>query len=251
MELNESPNQREFIKLYNEVHKLLSEKFFGKTDKFVSFSRCIDEIAKRKSNYYLTQHIEELRLINDFRNLIVHKTTNKFYNIADPSDNILKILSTIKNMLDNPIKISKVVEKNNIISFDINDKLIEVFDHISRDNISQFPVFDENKLVGMITDNGLTNFIASHIHDEGFLSQKHTIKEVIGDEKTDEYKNAYKILYSELELDRVIDEFLDLKQDIHYVLVTKSGNNHIRSKNDLVDIITSSDIPEILKVLEN
>lgn len=251
MSIQESTNQREFIKLYNEVHKLLSEKFFGKTDKYVSFHRCIDEINKRQGNYFLSNHIDELRLINDFRNVIVHRTTNKFYDIAEPSDHIIAILTTIKTMLSNPIKISKFMDKKQVITFDINSDLLDVFDHVSKNHISQFPVFNQDKLVGMITDNGLAHFVASHIREQDFLNKNYTIKDVIQNGETDEYRNSYKILYSELELESVLNEFTDLNHDTHYILVTKSANNQIRSKADLLDIFTSSDIPEILQAIEN
>lgn len=248
--MQESTKQREFIKLYNEVHKLLSEKFFGQTDKYVSFHRCIDEINKQKGNYYLSNHIDELRLINDFRNLIIHRTTNEFYDIAEPSKNIINTLTSIKKILSNPTKISKIIDKKQVILFDIDHDLLDVFDHVSKNHISQFPVFDQDKLVGMITDNGLANFVASHIREEDFLSKNYTIKDVIQNGETDEYRHSYKILYSELELEKVLDEFTDLNEDIHSILVTKSANNKIRSKDDLLDIFTYSDIPEMLQVIE-
>lgn len=251
MPAKESPQQESFLKLYNEVHKLLSEKFFGQTDKYVSFSRCVDEIANHPGNAYLNDHIEELRLINDFRNLIVHRTTEKFYDIAEPSDTIMDILSHIRNLLANPVKISDFVDDKSLITFDLDDDLWEVFNQVSRGNISQFPVFDGQKLVGMITDNGLTNFIANHLEQKDFGSQTHCVRDIIEDEKTDEYKYAYRILYQGLDLEACLDAFTDLKQTAHYILVTQAKDNTLNSKGDLLDIFTAADIPQMLNLLDN
>lgn len=250
MNTSQSTNQREFIELYNEVHALLSERLFNETDKFVSFSRCIDELAKRKGNYFLTQHIEELRLINDFRNLIVHKTTNKFYDIAEPSEHIMAILAKVKEILENPIKISSMVEKRKMVTFDIEDPLMEVFKHVAKDDLSQFPIFKGDQLLGMLTDNGITHFIADHIHEPGFLEKEHRLKDIFNSKGKDDYRSAYEILYSERDLDDVVEAFSDLSKDIHYVLITRASKSTIKSRADLIDIFTTADLPEILSILD-
>lgn len=161
------------------------------------------------------------------------------------------MLKHIRDMLANLVKISDFVDQKSMITFDLEDDLWEVFEQVSRGNISQFPVFDGQDLVGMITDNGLTNFIAGHLKAQDFASQTHKVSDVIGDEKTDGHKYAYRILYQDLALESCLDAFTDLKKPTHYILVTQAKDNQLHSKGDLLDIITSHDIPKILNHLDS
>ena len=53
----------------------------------------------------LNNYIDQLHLINSFRNTIVHDFTNKFYDIAEPSDYTMEILNEVYNFFLNPITI--------------------------------------------------------------------------------------------------------------------------------------------------
>ncbi len=253
-----SEKQREFLALYNEVHGFLSGELFKKTESedYRSFSECINEI--RKSNDYpsLKRYLRELELINKFRNFIVHNYGDTFYNIAEPTPYLMEVLENVHDYFVKPFKIKDfLVEQGNQVpqSLELDTPLLDVLKLISKHKFSQFPVFHNDEFKGMITDNGLTNFTASAINLEngGVIYEDFTVKDIIEKTDMDENNEKYSILFQDKELYRVLDQFTNVNHVKNYVLITKSGKNELRDKNDLVGIFTATDIPGIVNRLES
>lgn len=254
--IKQSEKQKNFLTLYNQVHRFLSEELYGKKehDDFQSFKDCIDKIRFSNSYPSLKKYSNELELINKFRNLIIHNYGNKFYDIAEPTPYLMEVLTTVHSYFLKPIKIRDyLLERGNPNPeiLEINTKLIDVLKMISKYQFSQFPVFYNNKFKGMITDNGLTNFTANEINieNDGVIYSDHTIEDIINNENLDENKKKYSILFQEKELFRVLDEFTKIDNVTNYVLISKSGKEEFRDKSDLVGIFTTDDIPDIVKRL--
>lgn len=255
--MKQSEKQREFLALYNEVHGFLSNELYGQreNDNYRSFSDCLEKIRKSNSYPSLKRYLNQLQLINRFRNLIVHNYGNEFYDIAEPTSYSMEVLSNVYNYFVKPIKISDYLSELGSPHpeiLDINAQLVDVLELISKYKFSQFPVFHNNEFKGMITDNGLTNFTANEINREngGVIYEEHTIAEIINKANIDENNKKYSILFQEQELYRVLDQFTNVKKLVNYVLITKSGKNELRDKNDLIGIFTTADIPQILNRIE-
>lgn len=252
-----SKEQREFLALYNEVHGFLSEELFEKTesDEYKSFNDCINKIQKSNSYPSLKRYLRELELINKFRNFIVHNYGNTYYDIAEPTLYLMEVLENVHNYFVKPIKISNFLnEQGSDVpqTLELNTPLIDVLKLISKYQFSQFPVFDGNEFKGMITDNGLTNFTAHEINLEngGVMYDEHTVQDIIDKSNLDENNKKYSILFQDKELYRVLDQFTNVIHVKNYVLITKSGKNELRDKNDLVGIFTATDIPGIVNRLK-
>lgn len=123
---------------------------------------------------------------------------------------------------------------------------------IAKYNYSQFPVFENDQLVGMLTDNGITNYIAELNEVGGIFFDEKNVSDIIADTRRyEENKESYLILYQEDELYRVLNAFSDVEDVIKYILISKSGNRVLRSEDDLISIFTTADIPNIVHYLNN
>lgn len=252
-----SKEQREFLALYNEVHGFLSEELFNtsESDDYKSFQECINKIRKSNAHQTLRRHSAELELINKFRNFIVHNYGDRYYDIAEPTPYLMEVLENVHDYFVKPFKIKDfLVEQGNQVpqSLELDTPLLDVLKLISKHKFSQFPVFHNNQFKGMITDNGLTNFTASAINLEngGVIYEDFTVKDIIEKTNMDENNKKYSILFQDKELYRVLDQFTNVNHVKNYVLITKSGKNELRDKNDLVGIFTATDIPDIVNRLE-
>lgn len=265
-ETEKSSKQVEFIKLFNELHKFLQTELYvdfmktkrGKEKKNknnpMAFEECLYTIKNRYKHTILNNYIDQLYLINNFRNTIVHDSTNEFYDIAEPSDYTMKILKEVYNFFLKPITVKKYLnfkKFGNPLTVSAEHNLEEILNLISKYNFSQFPVFDNDEFSGMITDNGLINFIAKLKDEGGIIFEDNKVKNILkGDNAYEENKESYAIHYQEKELYRVLDAFTDVENVIQYVLISKSGKEGFRSKDDLVGIFTTADIPDVVKYLK-
>lgn len=128
--------------------------------------------------------------------------------------------------------------------------LCEMLSLVSKHKFSQFPVFDNGEFKGMITENGVTNFIANKNIEGGIIFEEETVADIIESEKNiEEHNNAYEILYIEDELYRVRDSFANVESMTKYVLISKSGNRVLRNQEDLIGIFTVADIQKIMQYM--
>lgn len=263
-EIEKSNKQEEFIRLFNGLHKFLQNELYedfmktrrGKESDYnlMTFDECLYTIKQKYKRTTLNNYIDQLYLIKNFRNTIVHESTNKFYNIAEPSDYTMEILKEVYSFFLHPIPIKKYLDNkrvDNPLTVSSDHNLLQILNLISKYNFSQFPVFDKDKFSGMITDNGLINFIAKLKDEEGIIFEEKTVQTILKDgNKYEENKDAYMILHQGQELYRVLDLFTDVENVIKYVLISKSGKGKFRSKEDLVGIFTAADISDVLNYLK-
>lgn len=187
--IKQSKNQKDFLTLYNQVHRFLSEELYEKKehDDFQSFKECIDKIRFSNSYPSLKRYSNELELINRFRNLIIHNYGNKFYDIAEPTSYLMEVLKTVHSYFLKPIKIKDYLLERGSPKPEVLEiilRLIDVLKMISKYHFSQFPVFYNNKFKGMIIDNGLTNFTENEINiqNDDVIYSDHTIEDIINND---------------------------------------------------------------------
>lgn len=257
-----SSQQNEFIRKYNEVHEILKEKLDkyvqGHSDStHISFSELIGILGQSKPKRefpYLASFRTKLDLINNFRNTIIHRQTEEFYNIAEPSDMTMEVLEEIINSIVKPISVKdyfKQKKRPEIIAVKPKDTLTDVFNKINSTGFSQFPVFDNQKLVGIITENGLTNFIARQVGKGQIELESHDVAEVL--EKFDANAQAFIILNENVPLYEVLNMmYYNIEnKESRYVLISSSNSKDKIVRDDLRGLFTTYDIPKLVQVLDS
>lgn len=127
----------------------------------------------------------------------------------------------------------------------MEDSLSEVLNVVNERQYSQFPVFNDDELVGLISENGITRFLAESV-DEDIISIVDTkVKDVINQ---DEAKDSISIVNLNTLIHDIEDIFskkLHEGNSIFAILVSSRGRK-IETSEDIVGIITPWDLPIIL-----
>lgn len=241
-----SQKQRQFLKLFNTLHDEMQEALY---DRKATFWEACLRLAK--TNYTVKKYEVELDMIRNLRNILVHSTTNETYDIAEPSDLTLSIMEEITEKLMHPIRIKtflKNVQHPEVTSFVQEDLLTDVLETIQQYHFSQFPIFGKTELIGMITDNGIANWVADHVKQGGFSFENVRIKDVLG---FDEKKDDFIIFHQEEPLNEIVErlENKQMKNTASFVLITQKDTREIHKPEDIVGILTAWDIPDIYKMV--
>lgn len=128
-----------------------------------------------------------------------------------------------------------------VLTFQINDSLAIMLKAINEKNYTQFPVYDDNEFVGLISENGVTNWLAKNVSEDIISLIDTPLKSII---KCEENKNNYNFISrstSVYEAEEIFKEFTTNGSKLDALLITHSGNK----KESLLGIITPWDIINI------
>ena len=234
-------NNEEFMKSFNNIEKNLRESI----DAFrnVAFYELVEKNAE--TNKIVEKYSAELKTLADLRNFIVHG------DIGDPlavaADKTVERISHIEKQLINPMKISEVFI-NSVIGVREETSFKALLDIIKEKSYSQFPVIGKDGFVGLITENGITNWLAKNANDDCISIEGTTIKDVMEEE---EEKESYGVLTSDDTLYEVIQKFETARKtdDKTFVIIVLKSSTEQIQLSDIYTIITPWDMNLIYKNL--
>lgn len=234
-------NVREFLHVFNELQKVIAAKLGVDPDtNFGSLLYAADE----KQDKVIKTYKRKLDIYRQFRNILVHSTINEHESIANPSQSLIEEMKVVKEKIEYPKVVSDLfLEK--VISFNQNDKLKDVLETIKENQISQFPVFQENKLIGLISENGITNFLAHSITDDLISISGTTVRDILDNDKE---KNSYEIIpenKSIFDIESIYSKKMEEGIVAYFLLISKT--DRVTKPSDLTGIITPWDMPEIIE----
>lgn len=230
-----------FIQSFNNIEQKLREDIDAFNN--VPFYELIDKNAKK--NKLIKQFENELKTMGDLRNFIVHGDI--LSPIAVASEITVKRINFIEKQLTEPMKITEVFSED-VVGVNEDDSLAKLLHLVKKERYSQYPVISQNGLHGLITENGITNWLANNIEKDIISIKKTTVKDVIANE---EERESYNILYSYNTLYDVIEEFekgRNTGKRIFIIIVLKSPQKIIKLE-DIYTIITPWDLDLIYRSL--
>jgi predicted transcriptional regulator len=167
--------------------------------------------------------------------VIVHDKTEPFHYPVVPTPAINEELRKCKERLINPARALPTFQRR-VETISIDDTLTRVLKTIIHREYSQFPVYEDKRFRGMLTENGVTRWLARHVArtlslvelDDIFVS--HVLQ-------NEEARKNHQFVAGDVRVDEVTALFA--KQTLlEAVLVTASGNH----TEDLLGIATRWDI---------
>jgi CBS domain-containing protein len=180
-------NVSRFNHAFNELQEVIAKKINKKID--TNFGTLLSD-AQSKIDKVILTYIDNLDFYREFRNLLTHKTISGKEAIAIPSDLLIKEIEDITEKIKHPKKV-KDLFLSSVTTFKEKDKLSSVLRVVKEKSYSQFPVFSGNKLIGIITENGITNFLASSLSEDLISIKDITVENIISSYETE---NLYEVI---------------------------------------------------------
>ena len=236
-------NARRFITAYNTVDQTLRALYDLKRS--LSFSDVIRKCVA--SNFIVRKYEDALIDYGRLRNAIIHKSSED-YIIAEPHDDVVEEFEKIARLISTPPTALQYLGKEEVTIIDSNANLLDAIYLMSGKNFSNLPVYEGNKLVGVLKGQRVVDFLGDVLSSCNITADK-LIKTTKVGEVVESVKipyNYFTIMPEKATIAEVLDAF-NYNRKLVVVIITKNGTD-----NELpLSIITAGDIIEFNKVIDN
>lgn len=239
--MNDLANTMEqFITEFNRLHDVLQEKV-GNTDDFYTLLKDLE------NDPVIRRYKDELHVIRKLRNILVHEKKTIDYDIAVPSEKVIQQLKFIRKQIIQPATAGQYFSRR-VFSFNADDSFKRLLYFVDKNHLYQFPIFDEEGLTGIISHNGITNWLA-HNHSKGQVDLRDVlIEDIVKDEET--YLD-YQVIATDTTLFDVEELFSkNLLEGRNQYVVLLSDKPKIKEWEDIEGIITPWDLPQLLSLIQ-
>lgn len=226
---NEQQRAERFLNAFNAIDKHLRDA--TNSDSSKSFSSALNQFAQQ--GWF--RHADQLQAFNDLRNVIVHRRYSPGRFLSVPTMDVVEEIEAIRDGLLKPERVLPRFQRD-VVSVSASDSLMHVLQLISRYDFSQFPVYHEDRFHGLLTENGITRWLAHHVQQQMSLVElaDESVATALGDEE--ERRNVQFTARDAL-LDEALYDFSE-NLALEAILITHSGN----STQSLLGIITRWDV---------
>ncbi len=231
-------NALELISAYNTIDARMRNLYRGKGNlQFSDLVRRCAEINKTVKKYE-----EELMSIARLRNAIVHNSTREVV-IAEPCDEITSLASHIAKLLSAPPKLNMLRQKN-VKGVNENMTVRETIRFCAREGYSNLPVYRGEKLVGMLNNRRIVRSLGDALDEGRDLDEVLDLpcEQIL---REDDFPRYYVLLSLDSGVQEAIDAF-ENNRKLLAVVVTEHG----RMGDRIIDILTASDLPKLIQILE-
>ena len=233
-------NFQEFLHAFNELHDVIAKKVNKEPD--THFGELMGTAAKQKDKVIETYY-DKIDFYRELRNLLTHHTMNDEA-VALPSDALIEEMKAVTQKIKHNKKVKDLFLKK-VRSFQETDTLKDVLSVIRKKHYTQFPVFNGNKLVGIISSIGITNYLAESMDKDITSIQETTLKDVLAVEDELDFYEVINQETSIFEIEEIFTKRIKEGRTAYVLLIGKNAT--VKSKEDLVGIVTPWDIPVIVE----
>lgn len=233
-------NYQRFMHAFNELHNVIAKKVNRDPD--TNFGELMGAAAKKRDKV-IEKYVDEIDFYRELRNLLTHNTINGDEAVAQPSDSLIEEIERVTEKIKYSKQVKDVFLKR-VRTFDVNDPLEKVLDVINHVRYTQFPVFDGDKLVGILSSIGVTKFLAKAMDRDINAIKNATVKQLLEVEDEQDFYEVIPANKSIFDIEEIFSERIREGRTAYILLIAK--DNTINKKSDLVGIITPWDIPRVV-----
>lgn len=142
---------------YNAIDRDLRKELAA--DRASSFTSLVAQYSRKHPRW---PDRDLLMTLADVRNAIVHGKTEPYRYVAVPTPEISRRLSECRARLVSPIRAIPAFQKR-VETLSGDDTLARVLKLIDEKNYSQFPIYSDGKYCGLLTENGITRWLAHYV----------------------------------------------------------------------------------------
>lgn len=232
---------KRFINAYNTIDHTLRIKYNFKRS--MSFSDVIRRAVPL--NHTVRRYEDTLIDYGRLRNAIIHNS-NDDYVIAEPHNEVVEKMEHIANILASPPKVTDVFEERNVLCAQHDVILKDLIKLIAQSGYSNIPIYKDGGLIGVANGQRILDKLGFALAKGEKLDsyvEKIKAEDAIISQSTHKY---FEIVSNNYTIEDILKLFYDNRK-LTAVLITKDG-----IKNEApIEIITTSDILEMNKILEN
>lgn len=145
-------NNELFIEKYKELEYAIQKRY--------NLPKSASEIPYLERKEEFQKYKKELEYCREVRNFLQHenKINNEFAVIA--SDEMIKVLDTIINKVNNPLKLKDIcIPFNKIYYRGLNDCVLESILAMNHHLYTHIPILDNKKVVGVLSKTSIFDYI--------------------------------------------------------------------------------------------
>ncbi|MEN2767837.1 CBS domain-containing protein [Ornithinibacillus xuwenensis] len=225
-------NSERFITAFNRIDKALDSELDN--SKGFGFSKSVRILAKY--NATVRRYKEDLLEYAELRNAIVHNRMDTLQVIAEPHDSIVEEIEKIEREFTQPKLVTPLFARE-VQAFQLKDPLSNLLDAIHEKGYSKFPVYDHDHFKGLVTESGITQWLAKHMEAE---IHEVILEEILPYQKDTNHQFIQKAttVYEAVE---IFKDEIEKGNRIDALLITENGID----RETLLGIITAWDIMSI------
>ena len=226
----------EFLTSFNQIENKLREVL--KEDERTDFSRLVTRYIDQRKSWQNDR--QKLFNFANLRNALVHQRSQPYQYSAIPTEQTLTEIERLRDRLVNPQKAIPTFERK-VETLSPEKSLAWVFQRINACDYSQFPVYGGDRFIGLLTENGITRWLARHTVIQFTIvdCEEIFIKDLLSEE---EARSNCSFIARDTSVDEVIEQFSD-NLSLEAALITQNGKESQR----LLGIATRWDILKYLQ----
>lgn len=229
----ESRRIQQFLTAFNRVDTQLRKRLH--LNQHIPFPQVLDRFDAKYA-HELDFHF--LRHASSLRNLLEHNELRSNDHFAIPSKLSLAALQAFSKELWDPVKVLPMFGKK-VKTISLEDSLKAVLQLINSRDFSQFPVYAGATFKGLLTENGITRWLADHIVNDGLAlyAERVNVRTLMREE---EDRGNYEFIPKDEEIHALKKRFAD-KPALEAALITTDGSK----EKPLLGIATTWDVTRL------
>jgi len=212
------------------VSNVLSERFevaFNKIqdsmERLLKTSKSFTELVRIGSKHHkiIKEFSDDLLQFARLRNAIVHDKIEIGYYIAEPHEEVVERIEKIADLLSQPSNALSIATKKVIYYFS-DDPLLNVIQGMKYHNHSQYPIYNQDRCIGLLKSSTIVKWLADHLDDYSFQLEKVKVSDVFAYEKDHPIIFIPKS-YNIFDVEEVYEQFHHKKKDLEMAIITENG----------------------------
>ena len=233
-------NANRFIAAYNAIDSSLRSIYNLKRS--LNFSEVIRKTVLLNS--VVRKYEDDLIDYGRLRNAIVHKGNSNFI-IAEPHVDVVEKMEGIAELIATPPLAYDRISTHEVLCVNAGDIVATAMKLMARSEYSNLPVYDKNKLIGVLNGQRLMDILGRHLLNNDNIQkfiEKTTVGQII--EELGEVR-YYTVVDEKITIEQVMNLF-ETNNKLLIVLITRAGTDEYPP----LGIITKDDVIKMQKVLD-
>jgi len=206
-----------FLTAFNRIDEHLRAATGLQDRTNTSFNRVLGAYTDRHPAW---RYRGDLRRFGELRNAMVHEHYDQGLPLAVPTRRTTERIEQIRDALLQPTRVDPRFRRQ-VVTASPSDKISSLLGRIRECDFSQFPVARDKEFVGLVTENGITRWLANQVTKDSLLElADHTVDDVLRCEET--RQNVAFVDRRSL-VETVVDMFRE-NANLEAILVTERGD---------------------------